>query len=130
MFVNGLWHFRGACTTTILYHVHHSQTGFLHLCLRFWWAHRHPAAREVRSRRPLSDGSRLPSTQRLSPLAPEPTTWYLPVASQRRHVLFARVRPGVTARPVPPAGQPRHDVGELGIASAAAGHGLAGAALT
>jgi hypothetical protein len=35
VFVNGLWYFCGADTTAILYHVHHSQTGFRHLCLRF-----------------------------------------------------------------------------------------------
>ena len=55
--------------------------------------------------------------QRLSLLAPEPTTWYLPVASQRRRALFARVRPGVTARPVPPAGHARRG---------RAGHGVGG----
>jgi hypothetical protein len=43
VFVNGLWYFRGARTTAILYHVHHNQTEFLHLYLRFWLAHRHPA---------------------------------------------------------------------------------------
>ena len=43
MFVNGLWYFRGAYSTAILYHVHHNRTRFLHLYLRFWLAHRHPA---------------------------------------------------------------------------------------
>ena len=69
MFVNGLWYFHGARTATILYHVHHSEAGFLGLCLRFWWALRHPAlpARSglvARSR----TAPRLPSTRSCVPL--------------------------------------------------------------
>jgi hypothetical protein len=63
VFVNGLWYFRGARTTAILYHVHHSQTGFLNLYLRFWRAHQYPALRArsgLAARSPTARGCSLP----------------------------------------------------------------------
>ena len=85
MFVNGLWYFRGARTTAILYHVHHNQTEFLHLYLRFWRANRHPAlptrsglltrSRTARGRR-LPDGVRpLPAILSISCHAVPEHSW-------------------------------------------------------
>jgi hypothetical protein len=67
-----LWYFRGADTTAILYHVHHNRTGFLHLCLRFWWALRHlvlPAKSGLTARSRTARGNDSPRT-----LDPHPQT--------------------------------------------------------
>jgi hypothetical protein len=123
VFVNSLWYFRGARTTAILYHVHHNQTGFLHLCLRFWWAHRHPAlpARSgLAARSRTARGCRLPSVCPHWRLNPPPGIYLSPAndATSCSHVCAAASRLG---RFLPPA---RHDVGELGMASAAPGQVL------